>query len=142
MKPRKKGSPRTRAQASELAIFKHKGAKSKSAAKPPVRKEVIKKSADEKLDELLQEHREKQRQHTLQRVQKQRTEALAKSVKTKAKSAAKPPDTKFKRYVSRGVQDPNEGVTHYAGRGLIGVPTPILPYNDISNDHFLNKSHF
>ena len=25
------------------------------------------------------------------------------------------------------------------GRGLIHVPNPVMPYNDISNDHFLNK---
>ena len=28
----------------------------------------------------------------------------------------------------------------FQGRGLIHVPKPVMPYNDISNDHFLNKS--
>ena len=58
---------------------------------------------------------------------------LAKQARTaKSKSAAKPPETKFKRFVQPGVD------TKF-GRGLIHVPNPVMPYNDISNDHFLNK---
>ena len=33
----------------------------------------------------------------------------------------------------------DEAATDMSGRGRIGVPSPVLPYNDISNDHFLNK---
>ena len=33
----------------------------------------------------------------------------------------------------------DEAAADMSGRGRIGVPTPVLPYNDISNDHFLNK---
>ena len=97
------------------------------------------------LDDLLQQHR---KQETLKRVQKQRTEGLAKEpnkvkqtilkikadpfVRAKSKSASKPLDTKFKRYVQPGVD------TKF-GRGLIHVPSPVMPYNDINNDHFMNK---
>ena len=122
-----------------------KGAKSKSAAKPPSRwdnhtkkmvqyilpeeqsksqrqanktKDIAKKSADEKLEDLLRKQQESKQARS-----------------AKSKSAAKPPDTHFKRYVQRGVD------TEY-GRGRIGVPSPVLPYNDVSNDHFLNKSPF
>ena len=51
----------------------------------------------------------------------------------RSKSMAKPPDGKFKRYVQRGVD------TAY-GRGLIHVPDPVLPHNDVANDPYLIKS--
>ena len=51
----------------------------------------------------------------------------------KSKSMAKPPEGKFRRYIQRGVD------TAY-GRGLIHVPDPVLPHNDVSNDPYLIKS--
>ena len=47
---------------------------------------------------------------------------------------------KGKRAVNMAHLD--EAATDMSGRGRIGVPSPVLPYNDVSNDHFLNKSPF
>jgi hypothetical protein len=51
----------------------------------------------------------------------------------KSKSMAKPPEGKYKRYVQRGVDTE-------MGRGLIHVPDPVLPHNDVGNDPYLIKS--
>ena len=35
----------------------------------------------------------------------------------------------------------NAGYPLVRGRGRIGVPDPVMPYNDVGNDPYLNKSH-
>ena len=41
---------------------------------------------------------------------------------------------------AKATADRRPAVVKKTGRGLIHVPQPVMPYNDISNDHFLNKS--
>ena len=47
-----------------------------------------------------------------------------------------PPPTAPRKRVSHRMSELSREMT---GTGRIGIPEPILPYNDISNDHFLNK---
>jgi hypothetical protein len=97
------------------------GARSKAHAKP-LNKTIEK---EKPMSDALKKALEKPGIATKKQIEQLKT--------ARSKSMAKPPDGKFKRYVQHGVD------TAY-GRGLIHVPDPVLPHNDVSNDPYLIKS--
>ena len=81
------------------------------------------------LEQVQRQRRERLAETNTQRVQRERRERLA--------------ETNVQR-VQRERRERLEGLasssSESGGRGLTHVPKPVMPYNDISNDHLFNKS--